>query len=73
MNERTTTGHKTCRFQWVSKRFVPHQVLCRGILTHPRNPARFIPATVSKNAAGEEFQFFRIFDKKMKYEFDCYK
>ncbi|MGB5555984.1 MAG: hypothetical protein WBM83_15115, partial [Flavobacteriaceae bacterium] len=39
-------GHKTCRFQWVCKRFVPHQVLYRGIQTHLRNPARFIPATV---------------------------
>jgi len=28
-----TTGHKTCRFQWVIKRFVPHQVLYRGIMT----------------------------------------
>ena len=42
-----TTGHKTCRFQWVFERFVPHQVLYRGIQTHLRNPARIILKTLN--------------------------
>jgi hypothetical protein len=42
-----TTGHKTCRFHWIIERFAPHQVLYRGIQTHLRNPARFIPCSAN--------------------------
>lgn len=49
IKRQVTTGHKTCWFQWVFERFVPHRVLYRGIHSQLRNPVRFIPANVSGN------------------------
>ena len=45
----TTRGHKTCRFQWVLDRFVPPRGFVTGDTDSARNPARFIPPSVSGN------------------------
>lgn len=44
-----TRSHKTCRFQWVFGRSVPHRGLSREIHTYLRNPIRFIPQNVAIN------------------------